>query len=181
MRKKGTGTSYGSPRPWFILMYWTSVLSDPHWKKYSLRSSAIARSSPVLHRLPHDAGQLIRPHLGGRDHQQALLLHRPVDDVVDLVFLVAQLAHAAGRADVLHERHEHVGQRVLVAVLHRLPGQELGDLVVLVAIALVGEAEGGGRGDDHRVSVGREGMIDLVPLGLVLVLEAGDRIRARVR
>src|SRR5919201_629637 len=87
--------SYGSPRPWFILMYWTSVLSDPHWKKYSLRSSAIARSSPVLHRLPHDAGQLVRPHLGGRDQQQPLLLHRPVDDVVDLVFLVAQLAHAA--------------------------------------------------------------------------------------
>ena len=39
----------------------------------------------------------------GDDHEQALLLDRALDEVVDVVLAVAELAHAAGRADVAHQ------------------------------------------------------------------------------
>ena len=76
---------------------------------------------------------------------------------------------------------QHVGQRVRSGVGDRLAGEQLGHLVVALGHRLVGEAERRRRGDDHRVPVRHERVVVGVAGRLVLVLEARDRIRARVR
>ena len=84
-------------------------------------------------------------------------LSAPSTSARDVVLGVAQLGDAARRADVAHERAQLVGQRVDAA--HRLAGEQRGDVVVALGRALVGEAERGRRGDDHRVPVRDERVV----------------------
>ena len=64
--------------------------------------------------------------LARRDDQQPLLLQGASTGSSDVVVGVAELAHAAGRADVAHQVGEHPRQRVLVGVRDRLAGDQLG-------------------------------------------------------
>ena len=125
--------------------------------------------------------EVVGPHRAGADDQQALLLERAVDQRGHVVLAVAEGGDALRGADVAHELPQHVGQRVRPRVVDRLPGQQLGDLVVALRRGLVGEAERGRRGDDHRVPVRDERVVVRVAGRLVGVLERGDRIGAGVR
>src|ERR687893_1343799 len=138
-------------------------------------------SLPILHRLAQDACEVFFGHLFRGPYQEALLLHGAVYEVVYVVLRVAELADAARGADVLHEAYQDLGQRVLVGVVYRPPGQELGDLLVALRHGIVGEAEGRGRGDYHGPAVRDEGVVRRVSGRLPLVLEAGYGVGAGVR
>src|SRR3954471_12240259 len=140
-----------------------------------------ARLSPVRHRRVEDVGDVLLGDLARRTHEQPLLLHRPVDERRDVVLAIAELGDAARGVDVLHEPADHVRQGVGAGVLDALAREPLGHLVVTLGYRLVREAEGGRRGDDHRVAVRDERVVVGVAGRLVGVLEAGDRVRAGVR
>ena len=84
------------------------------------------------------------------------------------------------RADVAHQRARARRGSASGPVL-RLAREQLGDVVVALGHRVVGEAEGGGRGDDDAVAVRDERVVGVVARRLVDVLEAGDRIGAGVR
>ena len=91
--------------------------------------------SPVLHRLADDRGEVVLGGLARRDHEQPLLLDRALDEGVDVGVVVAELAHAARRADVAHQVGEHLRQRVLVGVGQLAARDQLGRAAVLVGSA----------------------------------------------
>src|SRR4051795_10821031 len=77
MRNHGTGISYSSPIPWFILMFSTWHFSVPHSNMYRRTSSAIGSLlSPVGHGRVQDVGDVLLRDLARCAHEQPLLLHR---------------------------------------------------------------------------------------------------------
>src|ERR1039458_4825055 len=117
IRNQGTGISYSSPRPWFILMFSTWHFSVPLSNMWSFTTSfwtdmvGTLSSAPVLpvrHGRVDDMAQVVRARLAWRDHEQALLLERSLDECGHVVLRVAELGDATRRADVLHQLAQQV-------------------------------------------------------------------------
>src|SRR5918995_4748515 len=136
---------------------------------------------PVLHRLADDVCQVLFVDFTGSANEQPLLLHRAFNQVLYIIFGVAELAHAFRRAHVSHQPDQDPRQRILVGLLYLLAGEQLGDLVVPVWVSLVREPERGRRRDDDRPAVRHERVVLGIPWRLPLVLEARYGVGAGVR
>src|SRR5215210_5443559 len=118
---------------------------------------------PILHRLADDVRQVLFVDFTGSANEQPLLLHRAFDEVLYVVFAVAELAHAFRRSHVSHQPDQDLRQRVLVYPFYLLAGEQLGDPMVPVWVRLVCEAEGCRRRDDDGPAVRHERMVLGVP------------------
>ena len=67
---------------------------------------------PELQRTGHDPGEVVGSDLARARREQPLLLERPLDEVVDVVLVVADGVQAVGQADVAHQVDEDAGQHV---------------------------------------------------------------------
>src|SRR5919199_4577363 len=137
--------------------------------------------SPVLHGFADDARQVLLRDLPRRPHEQPLLLHRPVYQVVYVVLAVAEVADPARRPYILHEPYDYLRQGVLVGLLDALAREQLGDLPVTLRHGRIGKPERGRRGHDNRPPGRNEGVVLRVARRVPLVLEASDGVRAGVR
>ena len=90
----------------------------------------------------------------------------------------------AGKTDVAHEADERSGQRLAALrraqAVHR-HSHQLGGAQVALRRGRVGEAEGGGRGEDHRHAVGHQRVPRPVAGGDVVTHQPRDRVGGRVR
>src|SRR5215207_10289764 len=136
---------------------------------------------PVLHRLADDVRQVLFVDFTGSPYEKPLLLHRAFDQVLYVVFAVAELAHAFRRAYVSHQLDQDPRQRVLVGLLYLLAGKQLGDPVVPFGVCLVSEPEGCRRRDDNGPAVRHERVVLGIPWRLPLVLEACNGVGTGVR